>query len=1172
VVKPSAALSSSGSALILTLLITALLATITVSFLSTSRVEQIAAKNFSRQNAASGLAELATGQAIAKIQQGFTVNGTGTTVITSQPGAIRQFVFQNGNITSNSTFNLFSGNGSGNVTYMNNLENPSSNSSASSNQYTITGNRSQRLNVFMENVTTTVNGTTQVLGRIAYYVDDELTKININSATDNRSTLNVADSRSLSLTTLTSDSTILGKFRNSTEGTYNGTSDIKSWAYFFRPEQASASGNASSGGLNLSAVSDLPFLTALPPRDFHMKYTPWGARRLFINDTTEVPLNSTGVDRIVAALSDPHLKNIYGQTFADKYNTINGSATAFPVGLKQIAANMLQRKFSQTRHHIDSYAYAGPLLGGDNLDSDGIPREYLGQAAFPALNEVGISARLAVELTGGNIRMRNILQVCIETIGWETGGGVTTSNNTGRIIADLDSLTYDVNYSTTINGSTTNSTISLGGTWPVNGTNGPFNQFCTNSATTYTQNFGWPDPNDWRIGDSPPSYPWTINPTIERTPNWKSQLENGWYHRYHIGTLGRSGRGGEISMGFSYPSNSNIRINTISNMRATIKKIRLLANYNDPSTIRDWVVAGRDVSGFNISPVTYTKAGSGTTTTTETMSGDTKTTTVVTQFPTIDLPLSYNATTGNFTCNASTLKFTAITKKNPSAEWSEGPYVETGPSSTFTTNSIATWADPEPIFAPSQSYGRLDPRLKSVSSLGNPASPWPAYNNNATFAWGHYGNSTWGSATKLLKQGYGYIGQLDFIHGEANNAGSNRLFTSNSSWTRSNLISGDPLTNSWRTEAINDHFFHNEGAWFLDDGGDIKGVRKWPYFFKRSTSQVNGSDSGLVFTDASGNRVFMAPNDLGTVATNYPWRTLRMQIQPRNEISSTDGGGNMTSQSLIPDWAMLDVISFGMNSTTIPLNFSSHVNLNNKFVTPNGTLSSNRSQSLESLLRSLDSVSAADGLMFRNPFRLSGNYATASTLNLPSERLGDYAFLPSGNTTCYDQLGNATLAAGLSGSNATWSKLLSRNIGNMTWSPSSFWGSNNTATARVRKSKGFPANQLVLPSEVAEIRDIADLVSTNSTTLLSSTRYTNAPRHIKSNELRLSPFFPGATTCSNFFTIYAYAQALDKLGNIDSEALTKTLIEVEITAPATATTAAQYKVKKLYTQPIPLGQ
>jgi hypothetical protein len=595
-------------------------------------------------------------------------------------------------------------------------------------------------------------------------------------------------------------------------------------------------------------------------------------------------------------------------------------------------------------------------------------------------------------------------------------------------------------------------------------------------------------------------------------------------------------------------------------MRANIKKIRLLANFNDPSTIRDWVVAGRDVGGFDISPVTYSKTGSSTTTNSTTESGNFRTTIQKTVFPSIDLPLSYNATSANFTCGASSVEFTTTTieKKNPaSGIWFvinvTGPTQTNGSSSTFSTNSIVSWADPEPAPAPNRSYGRFDPRLKSVNTLGSPASPWPGYNNNATFAWGPYGNSTWGSdATLLLKQGYGYLGQFHVIHGEAANAGSMRLFTSNSSWTNKNVIPGDPLPNAWRTEAINDHFFQSLGAWFIAENG----VTRWPYFY----NGIGGWDQGFQFLDASGNNVFISPMNLGTVATNYPWRTLRMQLQPRNEISAADGGGNMTAQSLIPDWAMLDVISFGMNSTTIPLNFSSHVNLNNKFATPNGTLTSNRSKSLESLLKSFDNVNALNVLMFRNPYGLTGNYALT----------------PSPNAICYDELGNATVAAGLSTSNTTWSQLIARNIGNMTWSPSSLWGSNNTATSRVRKSKGFPANQLVLPSEVTEIRDIADLVSTNSTTFLSSTRYTSAPRHIKSNELRLSPFFPGATTCSNFFTIYAFAQALDKQGAIDSEVLTKSLVEVEIITPATSngtsTTPAQYKVKKLYTQTIPLDQ
>jgi hypothetical protein len=94
-------------------------------------------------------------------------------------------------------------------------------------------------------------------------------------------------------------------------------------------------------------------------------------------------------------------------------------------------------------------------------------------------------------------------------------------------------------------------------------------------------------------------------------------------------------------------------------------------------------------------------------------------------------------------------------------------------------------------------------------------------------------------------------------------------------------------------------------------------------------------------------------------------------------------------------------------------------------------------------------------------------------------------------------------------------------------------------------------------------------------------------RSFKENENRLSAFFPGFTLQSNFFTIYAYAQA-GQLQNknqpesasnpfiLDSEALTKTLVEVEVITPATSngttTTPATYKVKKLYTQPIPLGQ
>ena len=90
-----------------------------------------------------------------------------------------------------------------------------------------------------------------------------------------------------------------------------------------------------------------------------------------------------------------------------------------------------------------------------------------------------------------------------------------------------------------------------------------------------------------------------------------------------------------------------------------------------------------------------------------------------------------------------------------------------------------------------------------------------------------------------------------------------------------------------------------------------------------------------------------------------------------------------------------------------------------------------------------------------------------------------------------------------------------------------------------------------------EIAGVADAVD--------QTNYTNSSSHFKWNEGRASALIPAVSTRSSFFTIYAYAQALDKTGNIDSEALTKTMVEVQYNS-------GNYTVKKLYTQPIPLGQ
>ncbi|NBS53940.1 MAG: hypothetical protein EBS96_15265, partial [Spartobacteria bacterium] len=233
-----------ASALVLTLLVIVLLSAIVVSFLSSTRTEQIATSNYTSKVKAEMLATTATQQAMAKIQQGFNTTAN-TTVITTQPGAIRQFVFSSGTISSNSTQELFSG--TGNVTTngtanLNNLQNPgNSTGNAASNQWTITGNASERINVPMEVVTS--NGT--VVGRIAYYVDDEGTKLNVNAATGNRTTLNVG-TRPQDIAALIS-ATQAASFAAVVNNSTTNISSVTGWSYFFRPEQVSAAVTGFSG-------------------------------------------------------------------------------------------------------------------------------------------------------------------------------------------------------------------------------------------------------------------------------------------------------------------------------------------------------------------------------------------------------------------------------------------------------------------------------------------------------------------------------------------------------------------------------------------------------------------------------------------------------------------------------------------------------------------------------------------------------------------------------------------------------------------------------------------------------------------------------------------------------------------------------------------------------------
>ena len=384
-----------ASALILTLLVIVLLSSIVTSFLSSTRTEQTATRNYTSKTQAEMLASSATQQAMANLQAAFNGNGNGTAIVVSQPGAIGKYFVSSAGLSGNKTDLFFTAsftNANGTVN-MNNLSGP--NSTGNTSGLSITGNASEDITVYCVDVR---EGGNKTIGRIAYYVDDEGTKVNLNSASSNRSSLNVGNSKPLSLYGANLSAN-LTTFDSIVSGNNTGTSNIKTWTHFFRPEQAVGArvftGNAA---LALASIS-----TTVPSGgNSTFTKTPWGTDRIYINTLSTNATDGTGnasVRSIYEALTGKNattgassnstygatgqvLSKIYGGNFSTKYTDI---------GVKQIAANMLQMRDSNTSSANASFGYNGSLLGSNGTNT---PSEYIGYAPYPIITELGISVQV----------------------------------------------------------------------------------------------------------------------------------------------------------------------------------------------------------------------------------------------------------------------------------------------------------------------------------------------------------------------------------------------------------------------------------------------------------------------------------------------------------------------------------------------------------------------------------------------------------------------------------------------------------------------------------------------------------------------------------------------------------------------------------------------------------
>jgi hypothetical protein len=239
--------------------------------------------------------------------------------------------------------------------------------------------------------------------------------------------------------------------------------------------------------------------------------------------------------------------------------------------------------------------------------------------------------------------------------------------------------------------------------------------------------------------------------------------------------------------------------------------------------------------------------------------------------------------------------------------------------------------------------------------------------------------------------------------------------------------------------------------------------------------------------------------DLGKVFTGMPWRTLRMQPQPANEV---DAG-------LIPDWVLLDMIDFGLGGQ----DFIS-VNPNIGYVSAAGT-NAGFGAGMRSLMDSLTNASTIQDL------------ADPMNIQAPPVKEALPVTVRENVEVTQEVLSNLLTA-------------LSRPEVPMNWaSPDNGW-------RKRRVELGFSPGAIFLASELAEINGFAN--------------YNPNPDEFKFNEYRLGALFPGMATKSRFFKIYAVGEAFEgATQNVAARALLQTLVEVnDSTTPFTVRTVYQY--------------
>lgn len=438
-----------GAALIVTLLVLVLLVVIVTGFLSTTRVEQIASRNFTYQAQAQQMAMMGVQKALAQLN-GATTNLETADNFVSQPGRV---MVTRG--TTTTTNELYSSNSGTPYIYLN--EGQVIHTNIDKNFY-------QMPSIFVTNASGVTNG------RYAYWVDDEGTKANLNAMSNSpRTNFYPYQLRSYDYSAVTNNGAanfglaIVGSFPDS-------------WAHFFTGNQmgllldanrirADVVGiqHSTAGGLgNLTNL--LPYTTTATFSNTHVS--------LHTNtnqDTTTFLTNIanplTQIDSIISQKVDrAAISTAFGSTFTAKYG--QGA-------LRQIIANINDWPLGVTK--------TNGFTGYGSKDADGIPNQVLGLRRSIHLNEIATAVYYATNAS----EIQGQLFVGIELVNpydtnWGAGAEVTLA---------MEALTFSGSYAYSNSQTASFTTASLPANTSYSFTEGvdiPDRSFSTNHAIVVT--------------------------------------------------------------------------------------------------------------------------------------------------------------------------------------------------------------------------------------------------------------------------------------------------------------------------------------------------------------------------------------------------------------------------------------------------------------------------------------------------------------------------------------------------------------------------------------------------------------------------------------------------------------------------------------------------------------